>query len=157
MVIMISPLLLDLYHTLFLRMLLTFFHIFLQHNFAVLDPWRIFQQLWDCCSAVGFVRRRQTSLPVADWEAISLLAPSAIPPVAAQSPVSPGSFSALPTTCRPLYLNSFKWEEGRRMVQRRDERMERKKKSCAPLRHSIHSQTLTLRHSEKNLELKWER
>lgn len=29
-----------------------------------------------CCFTSGFVRSRQTSLPVADWEAISLLAPA---------------------------------------------------------------------------------
>lgn len=34
------------------------------------------------------------------------------PPVAAHSPVTTGSFSKSPVTCRPFYLSSVKWEWG---------------------------------------------
>ncbi len=143
------PLLLDPYHALFLRMLLTFFSHFTT-QLRRTGPWRIFSSfeivapplvLWE---EDRHLYRSLTERLLASWPPAPFLLWL----------LSPQSRQVLSQHCpQPADPSIWIHSSGRRgrMEQRRDERMERKRKSCAPLRHSILSQTLTLHHSENKI------
>lgn len=107
--LVISPLFWALCHTLFLRILRTFLSV-LQHNYQHIGLWQIVSS-FQCWFTVGFVWQTE-SLPVADWGAISLLAPAPFL-LWLLGPQSPrGSFSALAVT-PPIWVQSSGRGEGR--------------------------------------------